>query len=77
MKNGKIKIIFIDNCDMTSYIYTVAHFVKVDIDRSYIQCMRPDHEVGGMVYMSRYKVAFHMLRLVIQTCLTTYYYLID
>ena len=54
MKNGKIKIILIDNRDMTSYRYTVARFGKVDIDRSYIQCMRPDHEVGGMVYMSRF-----------------------
>ena len=52
MKNGKINIILIDNRDMPSYRYTIVRFGKVDIDRLYIQCMRPDHEVEGMVYMS-------------------------
>ena len=77
IRKRKFNIMLNDNRDMTPYKYTVAHFRKVDIDRLYIECMRPDHEVGRLVYMSLSIVVFHMLTLLIQTWLKTYYYLID
>ena len=44
-----ITIMLNDNHDMSPYSYTIMRFGKVDIDRLYIQCMRPDNEVGGLV----------------------------
>ena len=39
---------------MFLYSYIVARFGKVDVDRSYIQCMKPDHEVGRLVFLCHF-----------------------